>query len=97
MTAWATVVAERIGFRREEALSIGKDGLFNISNSIRAYVVPSVCVHRNERCDEGSLDRNISDRKGTWYGGHERRLSALRGTYGPKVSFLSGFSSGLLS
>jgi hypothetical protein len=24
MTAWATIVAERIGFRREEALSIGK-------------------------------------------------------------------------
>jgi hypothetical protein len=23
MTAWATVVAERLGFRREEALSIG--------------------------------------------------------------------------
>lgn len=25
MTAWATVVAERLGFKREEALSIGKD------------------------------------------------------------------------
>lgn len=25
MTAWATIVAERIGFKREEALSIGTD------------------------------------------------------------------------
>lgn len=24
MSAWATIVAERMGFRREEALSIGK-------------------------------------------------------------------------
>jgi hypothetical protein len=28
MTAWATVVAERMGFRREEALSIGENALY---------------------------------------------------------------------
>jgi hypothetical protein len=27
MTAWATVVAERLGFEREEALSIGRQAL----------------------------------------------------------------------
>jgi hypothetical protein len=88
MTAWATIVAERLGFRREEALSIGMDGNFNMSRFEFAYVVPSVCIHRDECCDKGSLDWDISGRKGTWYGSHERRFSALRGTHGTTVSFL---------
>jgi len=59
MTAWATIVAEWIGFCREEALSIGISGVVKYSPK-HAYVVTSVCVHRDERCDERSFARNIS-------------------------------------
>ena len=38
MTAWAMVVAERLGFRREEALSIGESGLKRSAHNITANV-----------------------------------------------------------
>lgn len=47
MTAWATVVAERIGFRREEALSIGRRGVFDGFHPKRTYILPKhLCTLR---------------------------------------------------
>jgi len=52
MMAWACVVAERLGFSREEALSIGM-GLSSPTLPFliheHGHAMPSVGVHRNER------------------------------------------------
>jgi hypothetical protein len=78
MTAWATIVAERVGFCREEALSIGMVRSFNVSSPKLSHAMLSICVHRVECCGKGSFDRHISVGKGSWHGGYERRCSALR-------------------
>ena len=42
MTAWATVVAERMGFQREEALSIGQEVFFI---TLRSSCLASISIH----------------------------------------------------
>lgn len=47
MTAWATVVAERMGFEREEALSIGMflPGTDYLLSRVIIFPPPSQCVY----------------------------------------------------
>jgi len=57
MTAWAMIVAERLGFEREEALSIGKRCMVHESFLADANFVYSECVYRDEPGLEGGIDR----------------------------------------
>ena len=75
MMAWACVVAERLGFSRDEALSIGKSTasfppqrlsakekktpLLYLLVPVPVPVRRSLCVYRNERCLQGSLTRRL--------------------------------------
>ncbi len=61
MTAWSMIVAERQGFKREEALSIG---VFRTSTDFTDYisVVYSICLHRNECPSQRGVTRNIQRR-----------------------------------
>lgn len=61
MAAWATIVAERLGFKRSEALSIGV-------SSPRGYIrvtydaddiFQSFCIYRYERDIQGGVDRKV--------------------------------------
>lgn len=47
MTAWAMVVAERLGFKREEALSIGtpNDDVIPLRRHWCNEPIFSICVH----------------------------------------------------
>ena len=45
MTAWASVVAERLGFAREEALSIGMLLPLGRISQIHGDLLPSFCIH----------------------------------------------------
>jgi len=47
MTAWAMIVAERLEFEREEALSIGKRGFCELSMLIRSLRAASVYTEMN--------------------------------------------------
>ena len=57
MTAWATIVAERLGFEREEALSIGMPQQFSYGDVlVDASSTGSECVYRDERGRKGRFD-----------------------------------------
>ncbi|EEB90199.1 hypothetical protein MPER_11627 [Moniliophthora perniciosa FA553] len=65
MTAWATVVAKRMGFQREEALSIGLEqppqdgspGIFNTVNSYSDYNLKNACLPNPNKAMARSLER----------------------------------------
>lgn len=61
MMAWACVVAECLGFSREEALSIGMPSPIVDINFPTQLFFPlySVGVHRNERDQQGRLNRPL--------------------------------------
>jgi hypothetical protein len=69
MMAWACVVAERLGFLRDEALSIGKLQHSLLRSSAKKtpllyFLVPvpvccSLCVYRNERCLQRRFTRHL--------------------------------------
>ncbi len=102
MMAWAFVVAERLGFQREEALSIGRQCLFSTpysSEAVRvrcvhrtALILPrpcshgSLCVHGDERYNERRLARPLPRRQAEGRGGESHRLPAVRRAHGQTVS-----------
>ena len=63
MTAWAMVVAERLGFEREEALSIGKRRMAHELFLADANFAYSECVYGDERGLERSIDRGTQSRQ----------------------------------
>jgi hypothetical protein len=64
MTAWAAIVAERLGFEREEALSIGEAILRRpIDNANFAISRDSICIYGNERGLKRAIDWRIQSRQ----------------------------------
>ena len=83
MTAWAMVVAERMGFKREEALSIGQSTIFfsfpGTAHTDCPRVFPcSIRLHRDERYFQGCVSRDIRGEAGKGDRGGQERVSALR-------------------
>ena len=83
MMAWATVVAERIGFRREEALSIGMQTSLLFCGP--TYPASSICLYGDERSDKGNFPRNIRRSQRAGDGGGQGRFSVLRRAHGQTV------------
>lgn len=86
MTAWATVVGERLGFRREEALSIGMLTTCGRWLYPPAYKQHSVCLHRNERLNEGCIAGYLRVWSRRGYRSKKRRITAIRGFHRKTVS-----------
>ena len=59
MTAWATVVAEKLGFKRDEALSIGELSCPDVSVVTEPLPLHSFRVHGDERCFERHFARTL--------------------------------------
>ena len=55
MTAWATIVAERLGFEREESLSIGEWLSFELSSLMRTPLAASVYTEMNAIAKAASI------------------------------------------
>jgi len=86
MTAWATIVAERLGFEREESLSIGECVLHRLSSAADANFTDSKCVHGDERGLESRFNRSAQPQQ---RGGNPRthgRVSTVREPHGSSVS-----------
>ena len=102
MTAWATVVAERMGFKREEALSIGswialvfsKNNLFEPESCCEFKFANSIGIYRDERNFKRRFVGCVRTRKGERGRVEGRSITTVCGCYGEKVGHI--FSPSLL-
>jgi hypothetical protein len=93
MTAWAMVVAERIGFQREEALSIGMR-LMSFQSMLQfptfffhlSFVECSLGLHRYECHLQRRVIRDLRTRQGQKYGNESQRRTTICRSHGPSVS-----------
>ncbi|KAK4046421.1 hypothetical protein OIV83_006080 [Microbotryomycetes sp. JL201] len=95
MTAWATIVAERLGFSRQEALSIGKQLLFSHSSFPRSMLRPLTTVKLFADTAQVYTDMNASS-KGVSIGIFDRsKLEAGGGPSQPFVELMGRKASSL--
>jgi hypothetical protein len=81
MTAWATIVAERVGFCREEALSIGMVRSFNVS-SPNSVMLCSASVYT----EMNAVTKGVSI--GIYQTGKDRGMEAMKGGAQPYVELM---------
>lgn len=80
MTAWSTIVAERMGFEREEALSIG----ILASNVILCPL--NLCVLASSYTEMNAIAKGVS--LGIYKDGKQKGLEAVKGGTQPYVDIM---------